>query len=330
MGCLLAITTVVLGVSSVAISGILASAGFVWPIGAYSMWANVHAISSYALCSLVVVHLAMHWAFLASAFRVRYDPTRRRAISTGVNAVAALGVVALGVAGVKANAPLVAEAAATRSGANEGLGIGTRNSSIGSATSSSGGSTDSNSSANTTDGTEATNDTVTGNTEPQGNSSAQQGSGNAGSQDSSSDQQGSGNAVIESDSTANPKQHGKTGKGNRRGHGQGRSGDSDGYSYNRKGTGSSGGSDANNGSNNPNGSSGNGSSSSNGSQDSSGTYDNSDAYGSSNASEGSTGNDVYYSTDDDSSLQQAICTLCRKQCPLSAPRCNKPYEAGLI
>ena len=24
------------------------------------------------------------------------------------------------------------------------------------------------------------------------------------------------------------------------------------------------------------------------------------------------------------------CTLCRKQCPLSAPRCNKPYEAGLI
>ena len=25
-----------------------------------------------------------------------------------------------------------------------------------------------------------------------------------------------------------------------------------------------------------------------------------------------------------------ICTLCRKQCPLSAPRCNKPYEAGLL
>lgn len=25
-----------------------------------------------------------------------------------------------------------------------------------------------------------------------------------------------------------------------------------------------------------------------------------------------------------------ICTLCRKYCPLSAPRCNKPYAAGLI
>lgn len=24
------------------------------------------------------------------------------------------------------------------------------------------------------------------------------------------------------------------------------------------------------------------------------------------------------------------CTLCRKNCPLSAPQCNKPYEAGLI
>ena len=25
-----------------------------------------------------------------------------------------------------------------------------------------------------------------------------------------------------------------------------------------------------------------------------------------------------------------ICTLCRKNCPLSAPLCDKPYEYGLL
>ena len=96
MGILLTVCMVVLGVSSVAISGILADAGLVWTLGSYATWKTIHAVSSYALCALVVIHLGMHWAFLASAFHVPYDPSRRRAISTGVHATAALGALASG------------------------------------------------------------------------------------------------------------------------------------------------------------------------------------------------------------------------------------------
>lgn len=95
MACLLGASMVVLGISSVAISGLLSQTGFVWPLGAYDMWEIAHAISSYVLCALVIVHLAMHWTFLASAFKVPYDPARRSAIGAGVNAVAAIGAIAL-------------------------------------------------------------------------------------------------------------------------------------------------------------------------------------------------------------------------------------------
>ncbi|MBO4365271.1 MAG: DUF4405 domain-containing protein [Eggerthellaceae bacterium] len=95
MACLLAVDTVVLGISSAAISGLLESAGFVWAFGPYDFWTSVHAVSSYALCALVVIHLAMHWAFLASAFKVPYDPSRRKAIGVGVHAVTAVGAFAL-------------------------------------------------------------------------------------------------------------------------------------------------------------------------------------------------------------------------------------------
>ena len=98
MACLLAATTAVLAVSSIAISNLLANAGFAWPLGSYALWATIHGLSSYVLCGLVVVHLAMHWAFLASAFKVPYDPSRRQAISTGVHVAAAVGAVALGIA----------------------------------------------------------------------------------------------------------------------------------------------------------------------------------------------------------------------------------------
>ena len=118
VGSLLAVTMIILGVSSVAISGILSSAGFVWPIGAYAMWATVHAFSAYALCALVVMHLAMHWVFLASAFKVPYNPSRRRAIATGVNTVAALGVLALGSTAVSKIAPQVASAASAEQAAS--------------------------------------------------------------------------------------------------------------------------------------------------------------------------------------------------------------------
>ena len=36
------------------------------------------------------------------------------------------------------------------------------------------------------------------------------------------------------------------------------------------------------------------------------------------------------SAQDGSGSSSSICTLCRKRCPLSAPKCNKPYAVGLI
>lgn len=105
MDILLAVNMVVLGVSSVAISTILASAGFTWALGSYATWSAIHSVSSYTLCALVTVHLGMHWAFLASALRVPYNPSRRRAINAGVNAVAAAGALALGALAVSKATP---------------------------------------------------------------------------------------------------------------------------------------------------------------------------------------------------------------------------------
>ena len=113
VGILLALTMVVLGVSSIAISGLLADAGLVWTLGSYSTWAVVHAVSSYVLCAIVVVHLAAHWAFLAAAFRVPYNPERRSAINASVHAVAAVGAVALGVIAVREAIPSTAITATT-------------------------------------------------------------------------------------------------------------------------------------------------------------------------------------------------------------------------
>lgn len=110
MGILLAVNMLVLGLSSVAISTILASAGLTWELGPYAVWSAIHSVSSYTLCALVTVHLGMHWAFLASAFHVPYDPSRRRAISTGVNAVAAVGALALGALAVSKAAPVASVA----------------------------------------------------------------------------------------------------------------------------------------------------------------------------------------------------------------------------
>ena len=92
---------VVLVASSLAISDILYQAGFVMP-GAYEVWDVLHTMSSYMLCALVVTHLALHWASMASAFHVPYNPARRQAIGSGVQAAAALGMIALGVNGGRA------------------------------------------------------------------------------------------------------------------------------------------------------------------------------------------------------------------------------------
>ena len=58
LGVLLAISMAVLMASSAAISNLLAGAGIDLAGSAYGTWALVHTVSSYALCCLVVVHLA--------------------------------------------------------------------------------------------------------------------------------------------------------------------------------------------------------------------------------------------------------------------------------
>lgn len=100
IGIALGVCMLLLGVSSVAISQILASFGFSMA-GSYLVWKALHTFSSYALCILVVVHLTSHWASLASTLRIEYNPTRRQAIGFGVKGVATLGAVALGVSGMQ-------------------------------------------------------------------------------------------------------------------------------------------------------------------------------------------------------------------------------------
>ena len=106
---LLFVILLVLVVSSVAISTILAGAGLRWNLGSYDLWLLLHTVSSYGLCILVLVHLAMHWAFIASVVMVQvpYDPSRRQAIATTAKVVAGIGAVALGVVGVTKALPKV-------------------------------------------------------------------------------------------------------------------------------------------------------------------------------------------------------------------------------
>ena len=270
VGSLLAVTMIILGVSSVAISGILSSAGFVWPIGTYAMWATVHAFSSYALCALVVVHLAVHWVFLASAFKVPYNPSRRRAIATGVNTVAALGVLALGSTAVGKIAPQVASAAstdqATAGAAGESAAVETANAS--------GASAGSESFGNVSDAPAPTADTSAPSTDapaPSGKSGKSHGKGSSSSASASSSGAPSGSSsTVPSAGSASASAPANEGSGS--------------------------------------GTAGNGTSASSASPSS----------GPSSASNTS------------SSSASGICTLCRKQCSLSAPKCDKPYAAGLL
>ena len=100
IGIALGVCMLLLGVSSIAISQILASFGFSMA-GSYLVWKALHTFSSYTLCILVVVHLTSHWASLASTLRIEYNPARRQAIGFGVKGVATLGAVALGVSGAQ-------------------------------------------------------------------------------------------------------------------------------------------------------------------------------------------------------------------------------------
>lgn len=240
---LLALVMAVLLASSIAISNLLFGLGIDLAGGAYGTWAMVHTACSYALCCLTVVHLALHWATMAAAFRIPYDPGRRTAISAGVAAIAALGVLGLELNGVSALAKPVSAAA----GSAQGDGSGESTSSDAGA------------------------------------------DGDAPSPLPPVSQNGSDAApqVQEDGGASAGKQSG------RRKGGRGIESQGDGYGGgsgavpSAPGSGSDGSEAADGGS-----------------------------QGGSDSSSGTTAS--------------GICTLCRKRCPLSAPKCNLPYQAGLI
>lgn len=258
VGCLLALATLVLAISSIAISNLLSATGFVWPIGSYAFWATVHAVSAYALCGLVVVHLAMHWVFMASALRIPYNPARRKAIGAGVHAVAAVGAVALGVAAV--NSALPREIAIGDSAGENGNAAGD-------------GSAGGNANAGVV-GDGAANVST-----------------DAGADNASSSNASSANASSSNSNTSGPSSSAASGKSDR-------NGSSDKGSSNSSASGAPSGSSANASLANPS------------------------SAGSSNAGSSSAAS-ANESTSD-------ICTLCKKRCSLSAPKCDKPYKAGLI
>lgn len=128
MGILLALAMIALVVSSLMISQVLSSAGISLAVaGTGEVWYLVHVASSYLLCALVVVHLAMHWIAVASVFKVPYNPARRKAIGAAVNTIAVVGVVALGATGFGAAGDALASAgsqASNASGSGSGTGTG--------------------------------------------------------------------------------------------------------------------------------------------------------------------------------------------------------------
>ena len=260
MGVLLAGTMLVLGVSSVAISNILSSAGMTWPLGSYSTWATVHAASSYALCALVAVHLAMHWSFLASAFKVDYDPSRRRAIGAGVHAIAGVGAVALGITAARELLPQ----------ADTQVALATES--------------DREAFANVSDRAHES---------------------GASSESASSSESSAAKAADPSKSTGGKR------------HGKGKNGGTD--TERAKESSGTSASETTGATPSP------GVSEIQGQTESPGSYDTAIA---------SEQNADYYEPETSSEADQfeasGICTLCRKQCPLSAPQCNRPYEAGLI
>ncbi len=138
---LLGIDCAVLAVSSVPISRLLYQAGLA-PKVMSSMWLNVHKVSSYLLCILAVVHLAMHWASILKHLNIPFDPGKRAAIGRGVTIAAGVGSVALGIVGFNslelfagADAEQVQEAgsASAVNGGSTGSGTGSTSGSASSA-----------------------------------------------------------------------------------------------------------------------------------------------------------------------------------------------------
>lgn len=99
--CLLAIDVVLLAFSSVAISETLWSAGInLTALNPGNVWYPIHVGTSYALCIIVLFHLSLHWMNVAEVLKIEYDPERREAIGSGINAVLTIGAVALGIGGI--------------------------------------------------------------------------------------------------------------------------------------------------------------------------------------------------------------------------------------
>ena len=97
---LMLIDLLVLMCSSVTISQLLWDAGIdlTW-LNPNQIWYPVHTVSAYVLCILVLGHLSMHWKTVADTLNVPYDPSRREAITSGINAVVMIGGIALGITG---------------------------------------------------------------------------------------------------------------------------------------------------------------------------------------------------------------------------------------
>lgn len=98
----LGIVTILLAVSSLMISNLLFATGVDMAGDSYSLWASIHTVAAYVLCACVLAHVAVHWVSVVKALRLPYDPSRRQAINAGVTSAAAVGVVALGLAGAQA------------------------------------------------------------------------------------------------------------------------------------------------------------------------------------------------------------------------------------
>lgn len=97
---LLAVDMVLLIISSIVVSQTLWNAGVnLSALNPGNIWYPIHVASSYALCILVLFHLSVHWVTVADVLNIQYDPSRREAIGSGVNAVLTMGAIALGIGG---------------------------------------------------------------------------------------------------------------------------------------------------------------------------------------------------------------------------------------
>ena len=101
IACLLAIDVLLLAFSSVVISESLWAAGInLSALNPGNIWYPIHVGSSYALCVIVLFHLSLHWMNVAEVLKVDYDPSRREAIESGINAAITVGAIALGIGGI--------------------------------------------------------------------------------------------------------------------------------------------------------------------------------------------------------------------------------------